>query len=543
MSLAFKQIDSRDKTITPFKVHKSWEYTSLNAIDSSSIKRLVAIKPDGRFESGHILNTPNSQSLYWYNLNHLYYSNSNPFYVNNTRPLYLNAAVISIPQKQIGEGIKPGSFSFNYVNNSISSRSIALQDDGKGNIIDTALSASISNEILNINFATQVFDSNYISPVSVSLNSIPNDNNSFFDIVKAESNSKQIVAEAKNTYIAYRSGYYSLQPTNGYIRVSTTEDFNFVSDTDFCLSFWMYKKDNVAGSYVVSNRSTAKTRMLSKGKIVIRDFNQNVSKYPFDVYFSDANTLKFSSSDGSNVSTLTVSCTNGVEENLHILYQKKGSKMQLYVNGIFIGETDAPVGNLNNETDIFFGSLGLDSSGNAYNGTKCGFADIFIFEKSLNSNEVLQLSTRSVDIDMTTNRNTVGNIFYEHGQIVISDPRKSYDSFNTGYLFNDIYPGGTPNCSSPILKWNSTVTLYEHEYICKIREDEFNSTSNSTVRSNNIDSSDTLKAIVTDKSFTPYITTVGLYNDKGDLLVVGKLGTPIKKRDDVQLNIITRFDI
>jgi hypothetical protein len=42
--------------------------------------------------------------------------------------------------------------------------------------------------------------------------------------------------------------------------------------------------------------------------------------------------------------------------------------------------------------------------------------------------------------------------------------------------------------------------------------------------------------------FAPYITTVGLYNDKGQLLAIGKLGTPIRKRDDVDLNIIVRFD-
>ena len=34
------------------------------------------------------------------------------------------------------------------------------------------------------------------------------------------------------------------------------------------------------------------------------------------------------------------------------------------------------------------------------------------------------------------------------------------------------------------LEYNSTVTLYEHEYICKLKEDEFNFTSNQTIRLN-----------------------------------------------------------
>lgn len=40
----------------------------------------------------------------------------------------------------------------------------------------------------------------------------------------------------------------------------------------------------------------------------------------------------------------------------------------------------------------------------------------------------------------------------------------------------------------------------------------------------------------------PYITAVGLYNDAGELLVVGKLGKPIKNLIDWPVNIILRFD-
>jgi hypothetical protein len=544
MSLAFKQLDSRDTSITPFKAYKSWEYTTVDSIDSASIKRILAIKPDTRNLPGHIETNINSQSLYWYNLNHVYYSEDSPFYINNNRSLYVNANVIAIPQSKIGEGIKPGSVSFSYVNDYISSETVNLLDDGKGNLIDTKLSQSISNEIMNINFHAKAFESNYINPIN-SFNDVPSGSKNYFDIVNVSSNSKKISAVAQNTYVSYRNGYYSLQLSSGYIRVANDSDFSFVSDKDFSLSFWMYKKDNIASSYVVSKRTTAKTKILSKGKISIQDFNQNVSKYPFDICFSDdANSLIFSTSDGSSISNLSASCLNNTEEAIHVVYQKLSGSMQLYVNGTLSSTTLAPSGNLNNEADIFFGSLGLDANGNTIRGAVCGFADIFLFDKGLTGNEVKQLSTRATGNDMTTNRNTVGNIFYEHGIIVLSDTRRIYDQFDEGYLFRDTVPGfGDRIFSSPVLKWNSTVTLYEHEYICKLREDEFNSTSNSTVRLNNVDSSDVLKPVVTNKDFTPYITTVGLYNDKGDLLVVGKLGMPIKKRDDVQLNILIRFDI
>ena len=44
-------------------------------------------------------------------------------------------------------------------------------------------------------------------------------------------------------------------------------------------------------------------------------------------------------------------------------------------------------------------------------------------------------------------------------------------------------------------------------------------------------------------AFAPYITTVGLYDQYGRMLAVGKLGTPIHKRDDVDLNLIVKFDM
>jgi len=65
---------------------------------------------------------------------------------------------------------------------------------------------------------------------------------------------------------------------------------------------------------------------------------------------------------------------------------------------------------------------------------------------------------------------------------------------------------------------------------------------NPTISKNNNPNSEIPKPIVALDEFAPYITTVGLYNDKGQLLAIGKLGTPIRKRDDVDLNIIVRFD-
>jgi hypothetical protein len=39
------------------------------------------------------------------------------------------------------------------------------------------------------------------------------------------------------------------------------------------------------------------------------------------------------------------------------------------------------------------------------------------------------------------------------------------------------------------------------------------------------------------------MTTIGLYNDDRELLAVAKLANPLEKRDDVDMNVIVRFDM
>jgi hypothetical protein len=40
----------------------------------------------------------------------------------------------------------------------------------------------------------------------------------------------------------------------------------------------------------------------------------------------------------------------------------------------------------------------------------------------------------------------------------------------------------------------------------------------------------------------PYITTIGLYDDNGDMVAIAKLPQPIKNLPDYDLNFLIRFD-
>jgi hypothetical protein len=172
----------------------------------------------------------------------------------------------------------------------------------------------------------------------------------------------------------------------------------------------------------------------------------------------------------------------------------------------------------------------------------------------------------------------IGNVFYSQGLIVLTrdSAAKLQNQWNLDY--------------------KSTQTIYEHEYLLIVNEDEFNVSQNPSAvvevgkeaqryitsdgktmtvvtnpgtkyirkksileNGNVLDyriSSD-VKASVsggfehydlsgsvdsTGSFLAPFITTIGLYDDNCDLVAVAKLPQPIKSEPDIPVNFIVRFD-
>lgn len=110
----------------------------------------------------------------------------------------------------------------------------------------------------------------------------------------------------------------------------------------------------------------------------------------------------------------------------------------------------------------------------------------------------------------------------------------------------------------------SETTIYVNEVKCRVSENDFNYSQNPTVfkYGTTISGSGslpfyqpqggvstwgettdgTLADNVTGSSFNPYATTIGLYNDAGELLVVGKLGTPYPIPSNTDITFIVRWD-
>jgi hypothetical protein len=173
----------------------------------------------------------------------------------------------------------------------------------------------------------------------------------------------------------------------------------------------------------------------------------------------------------------------------------------------------------------------------------------------------------------------IGNIFYSQGLVVIT--REANDVLNGNWNLN----------------YKSTKTIYEHEYLLIVNEDEFNVSQNPSAvvteggeYTSFVDSSgnthrvyskqpvkyirkksilengntldyrytssvsssthfagfehyDLSSSIDSTGSFlTPFITTIGLYDDNCDLVAVAKLPQPIKSEKDIPVNFIIRFD-
>jgi len=196
----------------------------------------------------------------------------------------------------------------------------------------------------------------------------------------------------------------------------------------------------------------------------------------------------------------------------------------------------------------------------------------------LNTGIANNFSSSMYTMDNSSIRNLQGNVFYAQGLITFTK--------NPDKVFEGQWD----------LTYKSTKTIYEHEYLLVVKEGEFNISTNrsaiAVVDEDSYDFTDSQNRVVRvtsypgvnyirkksilengevldyrytssyntsvvagfehydesgsiDKSgsfLTPYITTIGLYDNNADLLAVAKFPQPIKIYPDIPINFIIRFD-
>ena len=168
----------------------------------------------------------------------------------------------------------------------------------------------------------------------------------------------------------------------------------------------------------------------------------------------------------------------------------------------------------------------------------------------------------------------IGNVFYNDGLIVITDTG-SYTTVGT-----------KTGADGFTLQFNATQTIYEREYVCVVGENEFQHTTNKSLKvgysssfdmgifkptpfTNTIDDKFPYSMIgyathsynvtptiknqaydigtkligeATHSEFATYITNIGLYNSERELLAIGTTGRPIKNDKELSLTFVVRFD-
>ncbi len=161
----------------------------------------------------------------------------------------------------------------------------------------------------------------------------------------------------------------------------------------------------------------------------------------------------------------------------------------------------------------------------------------------------------------------IGNVMYNHGLIVITHTSSYKDVGNT--------TGG----DGWTIKFKGTQTIYEREIQCTVEKGEFSNSSNISLTPGNSGSfsvpanlmsgswstshlnlgrvwaasssysdagyrgTGSLKDIATGSEFSPYVTTIGLYDDHNELLAIGKLAKPIKNEKELDISFLLRFDV
>lgn len=122
----------------------------------------------------------------------------------------------------------------------------------------------------------------------------------------------------------------------------------------------------------------------------------------------------------------------------------------------------------------------------------------------------------------------VGNILYSHGIVTLTNP-------NNALKFLGI------STSTPViekLSFKGEHIIYENEIRCLVREDEFNFTQNPTATTY----SGSYNNNVTGSDFSPYVTTIGLYNEANELLAVGKFAKPIPMSPSTDMTFVIKYD-
>ena len=499
-----------------------------------------------------------------------YLGQNNINYLKHKRILYKEANILSIPTGLYGYEIKPNSVY-------ISSSAYEFKDDGYGNLLLYSDSAGgyetdIRSNVLNIGpiKGFKKYDLNTYSGYS------DNGTDSYFyrDGVKRVNSVSSYSTPEGDEYddsyffnlLKYKNVNFSERPLfrgsfpcidfsgdDSELKTGNNGNFYFNKGDDFTITFWASVSQSTNQTSYLISKSTTKESIAPDNKTQMHSSASNPysipyetdaePQYPFEIYhFSsdspDRRHLVFRRSDGNITTEVTSSSVSVAKMNSlnHYTCRVSASQMEIFVNGIAeMSLPDNSVDQTQNTANVYIGNKGGKS--NFLSGS---MSQINIYNKALTDTQVLNHYSSS------NGSPYVGNAFYQNGFITITHP--SYKSALGGIgigemeIGNNFIVDANQHFGINTLQFQGSHQIYEHEYQCTIEEHEFNYTTNISARKIKSNQEEELANFTTSSVFKPYVTTVGLYNEMNELLVVGKFAQPIRCSNETDTTFVLRWD-
>lgn len=510
--LIYKKVEYH--SVSTHDLYKSFVFTdSTYSDDGITINDCIAPQSSNTSEKekissyNHYFLKHNFYSIY----NNSSFSDRTNYSKQNNFVLKENARFLSIPLRSFGKRIYQGSLSIT----DNSTGSLTLTDDGNGNLINSSISTAslVSDSNLKTWFS---FDDAYIYkeyPSKTSL--ILRDNSTNLNTI--------VINNGVFTSGLSGSGYQYNMHGNSYAYVDNSQIFDF-DKRDFSISFWLK-----APSSQSINTNTTNT-ILSK-RIA------NDGAYPFEISMyntSSANVGKLlvtrvGYKDRQQLQAISFTSSTALNTSIynHVALIKSSGSLKLYINGALNASATDYTGyyRTENSAKLFVGATGIGPTS--------------IDSSTYFSGSIDELRVYDAEIDVSKlyatpfNTNIMGSIFYEKGIIVLNNLSGSYANILKGTSANGF-----------TLNYRSVSELTEHEIVVKKGVGEFNMTMNPSLRKqDSLTMINDVSSSINTGVFNPYITAIGLYDDKNRLLAIGKIREPIKSIPDIDLSFTIRFDM
>ena len=567
MSKVFKRIFNQGITKYPYTAYKKYEVTDINHSSSFEISVFRGISPNGIHtevsESKHqgiqfdsdlltqsraVVSVMNKipQKVMWSSIDSSCFKGGHGGHL-----LHPTASIISIPQNKFGLGIKPGSVTITDHSKAAASASLFLSESKHTNecgiIHDTVIDHTKFVDKKYLQFYLGFQDGTFNKFYKKSQEDSPKGNS-------VNVNKLKVVRGITTTGEVSASGYGVQTTQTSYIYSTMgTHNYNFFTPSnDFAISMWI--KLPPSQSY-----TTNQTNTLIKKSNQKRDpynYNSGIAQlhrptdgqFPFDISVFNQTAgakngqLVFQYSDGraDKGHLMTVSSSTKYNDNQWhnvIVNHNFGfpmNKFEFYIDGVKQGsslQTNRKL-NFQNESDITI----MCDNAIANTGTSGSVDEVRIYSTHLSANNISSLTNNHVISGSAYQTRDVGYVYYQKGLIVVTDPRPKYQNCFLGNGDFDYTDKGYE------FTYKSTKKIEQQSILCEIGRNEFNVSQNNSLRVGGMENGSDLLPFVTGSDFRPYITSIGLYNDNGELLAIGKLGSPLKKRQDVDVTVDVRLD-